>query len=152
MADSCHGEKQRWLWWLTGREAGENVRQCETSGNGVNMEKGENLNSIPGSSARPFWLGSTCLQNKKQPRTQNQYSCTSTTTETNIWHCKDRTARINIYKNLCSRSHKGQSRQMPKSLQKETKTQNSQHHPKEVKCSYYSYTHKFYFCCWKGFF
>jgi len=37
-----------------------------------------------------------------------------------------------------------------KSLRKETKTQNSQHPPKDIKCSYCSYTHQLSLFSWKG--
>lgn len=59
--DDCDG-------WLKGKwgecEGIRNIRWWREHG------KGENLNSITGSTARPFWLGSAFLRNKKQPRTQ----------------------------------------------------------------------------------
>lgn len=39
---------------------------------------------------------------------------------------------------------------MQKAYKKETKTQNSQHPPKEIKCFYESYTYKLYLHSWQG--
>lgn len=142
MVGSCHGEKQRWLGWWTEREARENGRGSETSGNGVNMEKGRTLTASLAPMQGPSDSGARFCETKSNRGHKSIKFYTSTPTKTNIWHCKDRTARINIYKNLCSRSHGGQSRQNAKSLRKETKTQNSQHPPKDIKCFYCSSTYQ----------
>lgn len=61
----------------------EGEHEADERREGTALAWKENLNGVPGSSAGPFRHERTrSLRNKKQPRTQNQYGFTSTTTKT----------------------------------------------------------------------
>lgn len=116
--------------WLKGKQGSG---ESETSGNGVNMEKGRTLTASLAPVQGPSDSGARFCGTKSNRGHKSIKVYTSTPTKTNTWHCKTM-ARIDIHKNLCSRWHGGQSRQNAKSLRKDTKHTERQHPPKDIKC------------------
>lgn len=118
--------------WLKGKRGNVTGQKRQAM---VLTWKGENLNSITGSSARPFGLGSAFLWNKKQPRTQINNVLPQHPLNKHLTLWRQNSANQHP-QNLCSRSHERQDR--GKKFTQENKNTKQPASPKEIKCFYYS--------------